>query len=652
MSKLEAREEYRSALRQGQKEYRDLMMRGKAPNPAVLDEILPRFPTESVQDIPLVDIPADRIVGTKSAGRISAFTAGFLPILPEDTEFAAKWVGLCAAHLSDEGIRDPIMCYEYLGNFYVQEGNKRVSVLKYFGAPKIPGSVCRILPPPSDDPVIKSYYEFLDFYESARLYDVQFRRPGDYAKLLGFLGKEPGEDWDDRERKTFRAYFHYFKDAFNACGGELLDLRPEEALLLWLQVYPFQDLGKLSGGELRKILASMWDDVVAMAHQTPVEVRTDPSQRVKGSILTRLITPTPDHIRVAFIHRLDATSSAWTKAHDEGRQHLENVFGDKVTVRSYDHADSTQQTEGLLNQAVEEGAQVVFTTSPQLSRATLKAAVKHQKVRFLNCSMNLPYPSIRSYYSRIHEGKFITGAIAGAMAKNDRIGYVSAYPIYGEPASINAFALGAQMTNPRAKIELRWSCQPGSPVQDFVADGIRVISNRNVPTSDEMYMEFGEYGTYLLGENGTMTTLGSPVWLWGRFYENVIRSIMSGAWDQDIIPQQPVNYWWGMNSGVIDVKLHERLPAGLLVMADILRKGLREGTIDPFLRKIVAQDGSVKNDGTHSFSPDELLHMDWLCDNVVGSIPEFEDVLPIAQPLVRELGLHRESIPIEKEGTL
>jgi hypothetical protein len=85
MSKLEAREEYRSALRQGQKEYRDLMMRGKAPNPAVLDDILPKFAAEATQDIPLVDIPTDRIVGTKSAGRISAFTAGFLPILPEDT---------------------------------------------------------------------------------------------------------------------------------------------------------------------------------------------------------------------------------------------------------------------------------------------------------------------------------------------------------------------------------------------------------------------------------------------------------------------------------------------------------------------------------------------------------------------------------------
>ena len=228
MSTMVAREEYRSALRQGQKEYRDLMMRGKSPNPAVLDEILPKISTESVQEIPLVDIPADRIVGTKSAGRISAFTAGFLPILPEDTEFAAKWAGLCAAHLSDEGIRDPIKCYEYLGNFYVEEGNKRVSVLRYFGAPKIPGTVYRILPPPSDDPEIKSYYEFLDFYQSARLYDVQFRHPGDYAKLLAFLGKEPGEEWDSREQKTFRAYFSYFKDAFHACGGELLDLRAED----------------------------------------------------------------------------------------------------------------------------------------------------------------------------------------------------------------------------------------------------------------------------------------------------------------------------------------------------------------------------------------------------------------------------------------
>ena len=52
------------------------------------------------------------------------------------------------------------------------------------------------------------------------------------------------------------------------------------------------------------------------------------------------------------------------------------------------------------------------------------------------------------------------------------------------------------------------------------------------------------------------------------------------------------------------------------------------------------------------FRDDELLRMDWLCDNISGSIPEYEDVLPFAQPLVRALGLHRERIPVQKEDLL
>ena len=104
-----------------------------------------------------------------------------------------------------------------------------------------------------------------------------------------------------------------------------------------------------------------------------------------------------------------------------------------------------------------------------------------------------------------------------------------------------------------------------------------------------------------------------------------------------------------MDSGVIDVKLSEGLPEGVRTMANMLRRGLQTGTMDPFRRKLVTQDGTVKNDGSHHFTPDELLHMDWLCENVTGFIPEFHQVLPRSQPMVRELGLHRESIPREKE---
>ena len=141
MSHQAAVEEYAQALRKGQKEYRELMMEGKNPHPLVLDEILPDNATDSVQDVGLMELPAERIIGVKSAGRITAFTASFRPLLEPRSEFGTKWMNLCAAHLGETGITDPIQCFEYLGNFYVQEGNKRVSVLRHFGAPRIPGYV-------------------------------------------------------------------------------------------------------------------------------------------------------------------------------------------------------------------------------------------------------------------------------------------------------------------------------------------------------------------------------------------------------------------------------------------------------------------------------------------------------------------------------
>ena len=640
-----AAEEYALALKQGQKEYKELLASGQDPYPEVLEYLLPDLASMAVQEVGELEIPAHRIRGTRTAGRTSAFTANFLPLLPADTEFAIKWINLCAAHL-DEGIRESITCWEYLGNFYVQEGNKRVSVLRFFGAPRIAGKVKRVLPEKTDDPRIRAYYEFLDFYKVSQLYSIQFRRPGDYAQLLRSLGKSKEEVWSEQDRRTFQAYFYYFTEAFEALKDRMPGASPEEALLLWLQVYPFSDLGKLSAAELKKTLEALADDVVA-AQAEAVTVQTRTQELQKGSILARMIAP--DHVKVAFVHQLDPATSAWVLGHEEGRKYIEDVFGDAVTARSYFDANTPEAAQEKIDQAVADGAQVVFTTAPILGRAALKAAVRYPKVQFLNCSVDQPYSSIRTYYGRIYEAKFITGAIAGAMAQDDRIGYIASYPIFGVPASINAFALGAQMTNPRAQIELRWSCCQGTPQADFFRDGIRVISNRDVPTQDRIYLDFCNYGTYLLDDRGGLISLGSPVWVWGKFYEQVVRAILSGAKKEEIDPQTPVNYWLGMDSGVISVELSDKLPAGVRALAELLRKDLIQGDIDPFARKIVAQDGTVKNDGTQVLSPRERLDMDWLCENVIGSIPPFEQILPMSRTMVRELGVYRDSIPAAKE---
>ena len=648
MDLQQAQEEYAQALKAGQKEYKALLAEGKDPYPQVLDTLLAGRTGDSMEDLGLVEIPAEQIVGTKAAGRISAFSAGFLPLLDPNSEFAAKWIHLCSAHLSDEGIRDPILCFEFLGKFYVQEGNKRVSVLRHMGATKIPGMVKRILPAKDGSARINAYYEFLEFYRISGSYDIQFTCPEDYAKLLSLLGKEAGEIWTERERRTFSSYYQYFREAFLSQETKNLPMLPEEALLLWLQVYPFRDLGRLSSKELKKTLSALQDDFFTFSRAESPLVSTEPEK--KAGLLSWITAPT--YLNVAFVHPLDAQSSTWIKAHDEGRQHLEKALGDQVMVRSYFHADTPQLAEQLLEQAVIDGANVVFATTPQLRRSVLRTAVKYPKVRFFNCSVDTHFSSVPSYYGRIYEAKFITGALAGAMANNDRIGYIASSPTFGVPASINAFALGAQMTNPRAKIYLRWSCQKGSHQQDFLNDGIRVISNRDVPTENPAYLNFGNYGTYWWDDDGNYEAMGSPVWVWGRFYENIISSMLSGAWEKEENPHKAINYWWGMDSGVIDVKLSQQLPEGLQNLAEILRNGLKSGTVDPFFRRITDQQGNLRNDGSRTLSPDELLYMDWLCDNVIGHIPEFDEVEPFAQPMLRELGIHRDSIPLTKEGGL
>ena len=104
-----------------------------------------------------------------------------------------------------------------------------------------------------------------------------------------------------------------------------------------------------------------------------------------------------------------------------------------------------------------------------------------------------------------------------------------------------------------------------------------------------------------------------------------------------------------MKNGTVDIQLSEQLPEGVKTMAEILIRQLQSGELDPFARKIITQEGNVINDGTRTLTADEILRMDYLCHNVEGHIPGFEELLPMAKPMVRELGLYKEETPAEKE---
>ena len=94
----------------------------------------------------------------------------------------------------------------------------------------------------------------------------------------------------------------------------------------------------------------------------------------------------------------------------------------------------------------------------------------------------------------------------------------------------------------------------------------------------------------------------------------------------------------------------DKIPDGTKALANLLKEGIKDGSVDPFLRKIVSQDAVIRNDGKKVFSAEEILRMDWLCENVYGSIPSFDELSEKGQAITRLQGIYRDQIPPSKSS--
>ena len=631
-------EDYKKACKMGRRNYNARLLQGKKPTLEVLDEILPSKGALSQVSLGLVQIPIDQIVGTRYEGRSGSFASNFMPILDEKTEFANKWSNLSTAH-EEEGIRDPIKAYEYMNKFYVEEGNKRVSVMKFFQADSIPGNVTRILPPRTQEKKNRIYYEFVDFYRYARINYIWFTRLGSFAKLQAAVGKEPEDLWTDDDRTEFSSVYTHFSAAFKARGGEKLTITTGDAFLAYIELYGYETAQNQSAAELKEALAKCWEEFQILQEDDEISLHMDPSEeKEKKPLLSRLLPGGKTTLKVGFIYEKTVASSAWTYSHELGRIHLEQTFPGEITTVGYQNitADTVAET---IEQAIADGCNLIFTTTPAFAQASVKAAIEHPHVRILNCSLNTSHRYIRTYYARMHEAKFLMGAIAGAMAENNRILYLADYPMFGTIAHINAFALGAKMINPRAQVYLEWSTQKGIDINEKIWQ-IRpdCISGRDMVIPDQ---EVRYFGLYHRSRNGHAHNLAMPLCHWGKFYERLIRTIMDGTWknDDDSGEAKAINYWWGMSSGVVDVICSQNLPIGTQRLVGLLEHTIKTGQYNPFQGQLYSQTGIIQNDPNGILTPEQVLEMDWLAENVTGRILPVEDLPDQAQPALSQQGV-------------
>lgn len=628
-------EDYSAARKLAQKASRAAVSNGEYPYLPALDEFVTRDDLCGEQPLGIVDIPLDKIAGTKTSGRKNSFANNFMPLLGEKTEFAAKWSSLCDAQMN-EGIRDPILAYEYMTRYYVQEGNKRVSVLKYVKAASISANVIRLLPKKADDTESRIYYEYVDFYEASGICTIDFSTEGAYEELCSFYGKAWKQPWNEDERQQLRSDFSRFEQLFLGKGGQHLKMTAGDAYLVYLRVYGRKDLPFRSNNDLKNEIERIGREFLTQTQKRSVKLLLEPTGQPNVSLIRRIpfLSGSAGRIlKVGFIYGKTPQTSAWTYAHELGRLHLEEVFGDQIQTSAYYDAEYQFSPTDVLEQAISDGNQIIFTTIPYLSAASLKAAVAHPEVKILNCSTNSTYSSIRTYYCRMYETKFLLGLIAGALSGEGRIGYIADYPICSTISNINAFALGVKMVNPKAKLQLTWSSlEGGLQPEERLDSSIRYISDKDFIVPEHPSRRFGLYER----DGGELSSIATTVCHWGRFYEQIIQGIRDDTWkaDTNANKNRAINYWWGMSAGVAELICSDKIPVETRRLVSLMTEQIKSGQFKPFDTALTDNEGTLRQTAGAHMSHKEILKMDWLLDNVGGKIPAFDDLKEEALPLV------------------
>lgn len=634
---------YQDARKSGLKEYSRNISKGQTGYLPFLEGVLNNIEIISEIDIGVVDIPLDKIVGTYTYARSRSFAANFMPLLGVQTEFGQKWLNLCIAHLN-EGIRDPIKVYEYMNWFYVVEGNKRVSVLKFFNAYSIQGRVTRLVPKWDENDIsIVIYYEFLEFYSKTGINVLWFTRRNSFSRILGYIEKLELDTklYSNRYRYFTNSIYLPFKKVYNELGGQKLPITTGDALLEYIKIYgmPLE----INEVQLKSRLGPFIPELEQLSGEKSVDIQTVPLSSGENifSAISTLVRP-KKIIKIAFVYAKDIQKSSWTYSHEMGRNHADRVLKNYIATTYIDNVPESLEAYEYIKKLAEAGNEVIFVTSPAFINATLKAALEFPDVKFLNCSETHSYKHVNTYFGRIYEPRFLAGIVAGSVTKSNILGYVGTQPIPGVINGINSFALGARMVNPDVRVIVEWANQWDSmelaetSSTILTNNGADIITHHDTLSNREFSKEYGVYSVLCKIDKTSCSPndyIAAPVWNWGIFYEKILVDILNSSLKRGA-SKKTVNFWWGMDSGIVDFFYSKRLvPRETQKLVEFLKSMIISGRFHPFTGPLYNQNGTLKVKENQIATRQQIITMNWFVDVIGSELPKTAKKMPASDML-------------------
>ena len=603
----------------------------------ILDDLIGSVEITGEINLGTTEIPISKIIGTRTNARSNAFAGNFMPLLPENTEFGAKWMKLYNSHIS-EGIREPIKVYEYINRYFVQEGNKRVSVLKYLGAVSIEAKVTRLIPKRDEhNKLISIYYEFLDFDRRATFDNLWFSYRGSFTRLVGLVQAWQAEHPEVAESTAdlINSSFKSFRLCYREAGFQSLPITSGDAFLEYLNIYGFQPGRSLQ--EMREQVNSCEAQFHLISVQDPntvslAEMKID-SEKTPLSFFSKK----PRKLKVAFAFEGTPRTSLWTYSHDVAMKRLQRKLGDKIELITEYHVPSGESSYGPLRSLMDQEPDILFATSPNMSAGALRLSLEYPDKAILNCDRAQPKKNMITYYGKFFETAFLCGVMAGSMTRTGRIGFMSSAMYHPDSTSnLNAFAIGAQLVNPTAHVLNVEMYRAQGTDQDH--DEARyLLARRDVDIALCTHQLFtpqvrkGFPGVFaqlylLQTRNGYPNEcIGAAAVDWSVLYnqlvgdsftsKNSILDITRSGMDSSI------HFGWGINTGMLDVLgVDSFMGHNAIRLLNIFKDLISSGKVHPFEGPIFSRERKMVLEKYGTMSLLEIQNMTWVHEAVVDRI--------------------------------
>jgi basic membrane protein A len=327
--------------------------------------------------------------------------------------------------------------------------------------------------------------------------------------------------------------------------------------------------------------------------------------------------------KAAWIYVGPHNDGGWSQSHDEGRLATQKKLGSKVQTTFKENVPEGPQVSQVIDSLVRDGNKIIFATSFGFQGAMKAAAAKYPDVKFEMATGTFVSKNMAEYFGAGEDAIYLSGMAAGAASKSGTIGYVVPFAIPEVIRHANAFALGVQSVNPKAKVRLVWTNSWFDPAKERKAAESLHAAGADVIGQNVDSPAAGQYaqkaGIPWVGYDSDAKKFAPTSWLtaavynWGPYYSKRVQAAINGTWKSGF-------YYGSIKDGLIGLASYgPKVSAETKAAIAKKRAAFVNGSFDEFEGPIYDQAGKVRIAKGKRPTVQDLYAMDYLVKGVVGS---------------------------------